>query len=154
MKTVKIAAAGALLLALTAGEASAKQASYIYLECDVQVSGRPGPQVYRIGNGQWDFMANPDWEALEWVGCGEQRQRDNLIYIRTCTFNDREFRSDINLRSAIPDMSWWSAAIVHSVDRYSGAMTFVLLMLDPNENRNGQGACRPIQEPTPAERIF
>ena len=154
MKTVKIAATCALLLALGAGEASAKQAEYIYLQCDLQVGGRPGPQAYRIGNGQWDFMANPDWEALEWVNCGEQRQRDNLTYTRICTFNDRMFGSEIRLRSLVPDMGWWSAAIVHSIDRYSGAMTFAVLMLNESENRSGQGTCQPIQEPTPAQRIF
>ncbi|ALL14180.1 hypothetical protein [Caulobacter henricii] len=154
MKTVKFAAVVAALIALSASGATARQAGYVYLQCNVAMNGSPGPQTYRIGNGQWDFLDNPYWEALEWVNCGEQRRRDNFLYTRNCSFNDRQFRSEINIRHVMPGMEGFSISIQHNVDRDAGTMGYSYLSVNETENRRRLSTCKPIQDPGPPQRKF
>jgi hypothetical protein len=135
-------ALGAALVA--AGEASARQSGYVFLQCDLtgEDAGLPA-YIFRIGNGRWDRIGDGAWYPAEGIACGEVRASEK----NTCTFNETMFMATVEYYGA------GTGTTVTTIDRYSGQYVWMVRSSSvPVAPVRAQ--CRPIAEPKTAKPLF
>ena len=139
MRGVGLALAiGATLVA--AGSASARQSGYVFLQCDyLPPNADRASVIFRIGGGQWDYLRDGAWWHWEAIPCNGQ----SGTMSRQCTFAETYFRSqargvDVTISDTINRMT----------GRYDRTLVTTRVVLET------AAQCRPIAEPSTAERKF
>ncbi|ALL14178.1 hypothetical protein [Caulobacter henricii] len=149
MKTVKIAAVCAALVALSASEASAQQSGYVFLQCDYTGTyAGSDPRQYRIGNGRWDVLADGAWHFWGESECGGERTTAVGTGQSRCTFAENEYRMVASTYGQFP------STFIHTISRITGRYQLSVRTPDGRADEDLTAQCRPIAEPKTAERLF
>jgi hypothetical protein len=147
MSIPRIALASAAVLAF-AGEASARQAGYVFLKCDyLPPNADRASVIYRIGNGRWDVLADGAWTRYTGAECGTEGAVSTGTARTSCTFDENEFRSVTNFSGA-----GGSATYALTISRVTGRLQDSIRDSIGHETSTAQ--CRSIAEPKTAQRQF
>lgn len=144
------AIAAALLVALGASEATAQQGGYVFLRCTFTEVGQNRDEIYRIGNGTWNYFFEGAGVVDAVHACGSSQSgaygaRSTIA----CQFTDSSFVKTITTRGSGPETS----TDVWTINRYTGQYTRVS-STDGRVFSSSTGQGRSIPEPAMPARQF